>query len=90
MLWDSPFLDAGEERQQEEEIPSGELIMPPPLDLDLLPFARPFYPMNVFPGPHHQEDPVREIAATPHINVEVSLEVRADTSTVLREVPYHQ
>jgi hypothetical protein len=50
--------------------------------LDLLPFARPFYLMNIFPGPHHQEDPVREIAATPQINVVASLVVGADTSTI--------
>ena len=39
MLRDSPYLDVEEDRQPLEEIPTGEPIVPPPLDLDRMPFA---------------------------------------------------
>ena len=54
--------------------------MPPPPNLDFLPFARSFYSRNFSIGPQKQEDHVRKVAATPH--VEVSLVVGASTSAV--------
>ena len=80
MLLDSPLPDAEEERKQQEDIPIGEPIVPPPPYLDFLPFAQPFYPKDFSLGPHHQEDHVREVAATPH--VEASLVVGASTCAV--------
>jgi len=56
--------------------------VPPPLDLDLLPFARLFYPKGFLPGPHQQEGPVGEITAGPQIEVEASLVVGANISIV--------
>ena len=78
MLLDSPLPDAEEEWKQQEEIPIGEPIVPPPPYLDFLPFTQPFYSKDFSLGPHHQEDPVREVAATPL--VEASLVVGASTS----------
>ena len=70
----------GEEQKDQEEIPTGEPIVPPPPNLDFLPFARPFYSKNFSLGPQNQEDPVREVKAMPH--VEASLVVGASTSAV--------
>ena len=54
--------------------------MPPPPNLDFLPFARSFYSRNFSIGPQKQEDHVRKVAATPH--VEASLVVGASTCAV--------
>ena len=54
--------------------------MPPPPNLDFLPFTRSFYSRNFSIGPQKQEDHVRKVAATPH--VEASLVVGASTSAV--------
>ena len=80
MLLDLTLPDAEEERKQQKEIPVGEPIVPPPPYLDFLPFAQPFYSKDFSLGPHHQEDPVREVKAMPH--VEASLVVGASTSAV--------
>ena len=87
MLLDLPLPDVEEERKQ-EEIPIGEPIVPPPPNLDFLPFSRPFYLKNFSLGPQNQEDPVREVAAMPH--VEASLVVGASTFAVLWGVPRHR
>jgi len=79
MLLDLPLPDVEEERKQ-EEIPIGEPIVPPPPNLDFLPFARPFYLKNFSLGPQNQEDPMREVKAMPH--VEASLVVGPSTSAV--------
>ena len=80
MLLGSSLPGAEEERRQQEEIHASEPIVPSPPNLDFLPFARPFYSKDFPLGPHHQEDPVREVAATPH--VEASLVVGVSTSAV--------
>ena len=67
---------------RKKEIPIGELIVPPPFDLDLLPFARLFYPKGFLLGPHPQEDPVGEIFARPQVDVDASLVEGANTSAV--------
>ena len=77
MLLDLPLPDVEEERKQ-EEIPIGEPIVPPPPNLDFLPFSRPFYLKNFSLGPQNQEDHVGKVADTPH--VEASLVVGASTS----------
>ena len=62
--------------------------MPSPLNLDFLPFVSVFL-LKIFSlGPQNQEDPVREVAAMPH--VEASLVVGASTSAVLWGVPRHR
>ena len=82
ILLDSPLPDVAEERRKPEKIPIGEPIVPPPPNLDFLPFARPFYSRNFSLGPQNQEDPVREIAAAPHKGVEALLVVGASTSAI--------
>jgi len=79
MLLDSPLPDAEkEEQKQQEEIPIGEPIVPPPPNLDLLPFARPFYSKNFSLGPQNQEDPMGKVVGTP--DVKASLVVGATAS----------
>ena len=80
MLLGSSLPDAEEERRQQEEIHASEPIVPSPPNLDFLPFARPFYSKDFPLGPQNQEDPIREVAAMPH--VEASLVVGASTSAV--------
>ena len=79
ILLESPLPDAEEEQKQQDEIPIGEPIVPPP-NLDFVPFARPFYSKNSSLGPYHQEDLVREVTATPR--VEASLVVGVSTFAV--------
>ena len=66
MLLDLPLPDAEEERKQ-EEIPIGEPIVPPPPNLDFLPFSRPFYLKNFSLGPQNQEDPMEKVGEAPHV-----------------------
>ena len=79
MLLDSPLPDAEkEEQKRQEEIPIGEPIVPPPPNLDLLQFARPFYSKNFSLGPQNKEDPMGKVVGTP--DVEASLVVGAIAS----------
>ena len=78
MLLDSPLPEAEEEWKQAEEIHTGEPIVPPPPNLDFLPFSRPFYLKNFSLGPQNQEHPAGKAAAAPH--VEAPLVVGASTS----------